>query len=471
MLPICQSLSASSSSSRGSSSTTATSNVAATSSQEAHITLPLPLELREMIYSYLVAIKHDCLDDGWSQHPSRELRTNICRVNKTIREEALGYLYRTHTFVRFDFDLRNYKELVVASSLPVVRPGDMPPGFDAQVLSIAAQTKALHHHPLFNPRPTTDTGSVFLLTQDLPALCELLRLVALQTRMCFNCIDTPKGVISRPRRVCYSGDVLNLRVRLQPKSNARLHEHEQARLLRELSTINGGIVATFEAFAAKESLGMDSAVIAREMRPSLVWLRAWDWDRLHWRMQWKARADALITAPSRKKLHLASTVLHQLDATQPPIHKLRPPPGPVISDDPDLSLVYQHHLTFEMDCRLTRVQLLMACDYIEAADDLLWAMEYMMKHMSGLLWLHLLRVSLSLSLIHFIRHRGRRGRLLKGLLRTAQVCCESCHNRHLKHDIAQAKEVLAFARAESREALKVHPFDLASSNAYADCIP
>lgn len=59
----------------------------------------LPIEVREMIYQYLLDARYTRLKRHTREDPAYKFHTNILAVNRTIHAEAERYLYKVNTFV------------------------------------------------------------------------------------------------------------------------------------------------------------------------------------------------------------------------------------------------------------------------------------------------------------------------------------------------------------------------------------
>jgi hypothetical protein len=77
----------------------------------------LPLELREMIYQYLLDARYTRLKWHTCNHPAYKFHTNILAVNHAIHAEAERYLYRVNTFVTASHISKTANSIISAARL------------------------------------------------------------------------------------------------------------------------------------------------------------------------------------------------------------------------------------------------------------------------------------------------------------------------------------------------------------------
>ena len=277
--------------------------MAAIAAQQARANFPVPPELREAIYSYFMGIYHDPFDDDRSEAPSRECHTQIFKINKTIRDEAMAYLYRTHPFICLDYLLPNFPDMLLAYNVPVITAPKIWPAFDNRVLDIFARIQSFENGDIVQEHDVEcSCGQVLMLVRDLPALCEMLRIVALLSSANFVFIDTPRGQAIKPQYTFGIGFTLKLDLTVNKTDVTNLSEGAQMVLLQNMRAIKGDVIATFNGFTVSQAI---TKAVSRDMRPSLVWRRARDWDTLATINRWKRRLDLLVSSPSREKQALA----------------------------------------------------------------------------------------------------------------------------------------------------------------------
>lgn len=291
-------------------------SMAAKQPQPQLLTFPVPPELREMIYSYFMGLKYSCLDAKWSEGPSIQFHTQIFKINKTIREEATAYLHRTHQFVGLRYFLPNFEDMLLAYHVPVVTHPGRWSAYVNRVLDIDARGHQLEDGAVFAERGVTwASGRTVMLVSDLPALCEMLRVVAFYTSAKYVYIDTPR---ERPLILDShqgTGFRLKLDFKICPSEFTQFSKEAQLSLLQSVRTIKGAVIATFDGFAVPKE---EEASIAADIRPSLVWAQAREWETLAMMLRYKRRADQLVLTESEDKAHDALRILHS--------HRTRPPP-------------------------------------------------------------------------------------------------------------------------------------------------
>lgn len=334
-------------------------------SQQPRLSFPVPAELRESIYSYLVAIKHDCLDDDWDGPPSRQLHTQLFEINKTICEEALGHLYRTHRFVRFHYSLPDFREFIVVCNVPFVTTPVPSSIFSNNILTIEAHVVETDQSRIApDSNEELERGTAFLQVQDLPALCDMLRMVAIKANARHVLIDAPRSTKVEPAYQPAGAFLLKLDIDVRETVNGTFGVHEE-KLLRHLRALKGAVVATFRGFRGSALLTTES--VAHDMCPALIWRRAHAWNLLDAIMRWKRRADLMITAagPTRREnLPFASQAMARMVKT---VEQARPVQDNVTFDDPAVARACYLLDVLPVDIKLSVTQALMFLGQMESA--------------------------------------------------------------------------------------------------------
>lgn len=359
-------------------------------------------------------------------------------------------------FVRLDYFLPNFRRMAIAYDVPFVVSPAFSSTFDQHVLSIEAKMEnaVMTSHRSTAEDDRFNTGTAFFLTQDLPALCNLLRMAALQTRMYFNCIETPRGVDIMQHYTACDGYVLRLRFEVRQSVRGAFDEKSQSNLLQDLSTVRGGVRVSFHGFATTEALGVDTVQVAQSVHPSMVWIRAWDWDRLEWLMRWKKRAEAIASSKSLHKLHLALLAVHQISEIWAPFDSLI---RMLESPDPDVLRVREYHPAIKIDVALTNAQLNIAYCSMEIAgrhlNFLKGSMSYLAERgqLSGQTRRHWIRIRLALGLVEYIRGEKSRLELIDLVDEAEEASTASSQDCRLMHDVVFAKKLIA--RTDSEEGL------------------
>lgn len=245
-------------------------------------------------------IKRDYLqDDAWSKASTRQFHTQVFKISKAIRDEATGYLHRSHKFVRFYYSLSTFEDLVIACNVPLITLPSLRSTFNSHVLSLHARVSDVDNLP----EKMMQKGATFLLAHDLPALCEVLRLLSQRTNMRYVGFHTPRNVQVRPIYETSVQYTLRLGVSARQTAFSVFDPTSQSTYLRRLRKIKGDVQITFHGFAVDLRAEINALVADRQY--SLVWGHARDWDMLEWLVLWKSRMDAVASNTSPGKLKMA----------------------------------------------------------------------------------------------------------------------------------------------------------------------
>lgn len=344
-----------------------------TSTQQARLNFPLPIELRETIYDSFMGVKHDPLDEDWSEAPSRRFHIEILQINKTIRNEAGSYLYRTHQFTRLDYFLPNFDSMMLAYNVPIVNQPELEPSFINYALHIGARVQSFEDGEALMQRDVQySAGTVWILASDLPALSEMLRAVALTASAEFVLIDTPRGHKIDPYR--HSGALgyrLKLEITAYPtKRGAQLSDEAQLAILQDLRIIKGVDDTKFHGFAASEAVETRMKAVVRDMAPSLVWFHAREWESLDLRLKLKRRADQL-SPHSRDKMMMAlgiyTTSWVDMDRS-----RLRTSDNAASrAKTPALAVVNGYHRSLSLDILVSTCQIMISCGMLAGPTGML----------------------------------------------------------------------------------------------------
>lgn len=371
--------------------------MATTASGQERLNFPLPAELREHIYSYLLGIKHDCLHDDWSKAQAREFHTQIFKINRTIREESMVYVYRTLKVVRLDYSLPNFEAMAIACNVPLITAPALLPNFDKHILSFSARVTGTSEIPSNEVEVTISKGTLFLVMQDLPALCEMLRVLALRSRKRFIYIDTDYNIPIHPSYQSRPGYSMELIVHVRDIPVALFAGESQKALLVNLKTIVGDVQLSFRDPTNPTS----TEITTRNNFPALVWLRARDWNRLEETMYWKGRLEELIQA---SRLDQAKRILaDQYHTTAVDFQHVRLCEVRPTAANFGLARCRRYANVLGDDLLLSCIQLNALCGLLPLVAMRLSKMNEMPEHSPAHTHMHIMRLRFAITLVFYIQ--------------------------------------------------------------------
>lgn len=232
-------------------------------------------------------------------------------INRAIRAEALGYLYRKHHFLVLDYEMEGLRYMLDDYRVPRVAHRE-PKLFRYYALHLSLRAESRFAGGKLDPIRGCMCGADVMLMQDLPRLVEVLRLSGHKTRARYVYVDTEREKPVEPKfpKALYGVvDKMSLELTKGREECAHLSYPEMDQAMRTLETIIGGNLEMSWTGFQGCTVQMPRAQL---VSPKLVWLRALEWDRLQLLLQFKARADNLATSPSRAKQMAAATMYQHL---------------------------------------------------------------------------------------------------------------------------------------------------------------
>ncbi|KAK3715118.1 hypothetical protein LTR37_007328 [Vermiconidia calcicola] len=276
------------------------------SPQEPMANFPLPRELRDEIYSYLLDarnVEYTPLPEQDTKHSEAyslrsgrahtyDFCTALLRVNKTLGDEAKQQLYSKSAFVKIDFDMPGFHQLLHLANVPVLAEANIEhfPHFALKVdllWKTPPWVKLCEY--LHELTPSHDRGSVLMLTQDFRRFCEMLKYQCQFTSPRCVYVNTSAGLEVKPVVVEVS-EPPTIKVTCRTTVLTALSDQHQAALLNDLRTVTGaGYKLTISGFADHAL----SRAVKESMSPRIIWVRAMEWDRLELGLLKKREADKL----------------------------------------------------------------------------------------------------------------------------------------------------------------------------------
>ncbi|KAK5113039.1 hypothetical protein LTR85_011061 [Meristemomyces frigidus] len=289
--------------------------------------LPIPRELRDQIYHYLLSSEY--AKDGTTYH----FHTNIIAVNRTIGIEAEEYLYKHNIFVVVSYKWLD-AERALLTAVPVVatkmvgRMRHHSLRFHTTVLpsKLALQTAGGKLGPEFADPPL---HSLLMLIQDVEKLGDSfqLRSLAIQGPVVYiTSTEDHKLGLNTPRTpaLAYVSAILELR---------------QTRHTTMTSDLQSKLLLPFKSFVAEGQKvsfrgAITDAVSVRAMRsimgPILVCMQAKQWALYENGIRHKANCDALVNEKQFEKASMAyKLVLQKLQDLLTSVVFALPGPGRV----------------------------------------------------------------------------------------------------------------------------------------------
>ncbi|KAK3722984.1 hypothetical protein LTR37_002130 [Vermiconidia calcicola] len=272
----------------------------------AMVNFPLPRELRDEIYSYLLdarRVKYTPPPDRKAAHSKMysncsgrahtyKFFTAVLRVNKTIGAEATECLYARQAFILVSFDMPDFSRMLHMANVPIIAD-DKLEKFKRHVVSVDVKWT---DHPYFTVAQTVhdkkldpEQGFVLMLEVEFRRLCEMLRFLCQYTLP--RCVYvTSRADTELDARVVQATQMAHIKVTYHEAGAKALSMPQQAGVLRTLAiVIGGGYKLSLSGFS-DHSLARG---VKATMAPAIAWPRALEWDRLETAMQKKAEADEL----------------------------------------------------------------------------------------------------------------------------------------------------------------------------------
>lgn len=392
-----------------------------------------------------MAVRRSPLTSPHASAPIRQFHSQIFDLNRTIRNEALGYMLRMHRFVRLEYRLPNFEAMRAAYDVPVIASPPVKASFQEHVLELEARVEDYEDPVRSEPKGMgLEEGLAFLLVEDLPALFEMLRVLALQTSAEFVFIQSVRGVPIHPGFNRLRGFTLKLDVFVRATASTRLSIPAQASLLENVREMRGNVKATLSGFAAPQVLGIHVDQVLEEIRPALMWRRARDWETLELMLRNKRRVDQLVRLGSNKKLDLALDSYERilLDSWQLHHHD----PRVASTNDPALIQAHVLHVNLRWDLDLSMAQLFMATGRVRDAAQIL-SRRNVDRVMRSILLpeavkIAIARLRLVFILLSYANEDKGPASLRRGLEQAGPVSDEHSEDDHLANDVGLGRCIL-----------------------------
>lgn len=276
---------------------------------------PLPRELRDQIYSYLLSsgfVKHTpTRSDATQSHEfdicestahAYSFGTGILAVSRDIAREAKEYLYKNNTFVLVEYECSGFSV--------ALHNGDVPIVADRKIESFGhacVQIKVVLKNPPWIsisqrhdwPTPRTERGTVLMLLDDFAVLARMLRLhLQYSLGRCLYVVSSRNEQLD----ITVTEATTFADVKIELMSTTFQHQSTllQDCLLASISHVIGGGMKV-QIVGAMDSA--KAALVETKMAPHVVWAAALHWSRLRTALELKRCADDLATAGNTRQAY------------------------------------------------------------------------------------------------------------------------------------------------------------------------
>ncbi|KAI5362565.1 hypothetical protein Slin15195_G062210 [Septoria linicola] len=271
------------------------------------INFPLPQELRDEIYGYLLdadAVKtssntHESFNADVRRISDPEIRSyhfqcQISRLNKTIKQDARRYLLSHNSFVRIDYDLPCLKYWSLVLDVPMVTAHGLS---SFEHLSYVVDFSWCSDPPpkiarsSARPARSRPDASLLVLERDLPRFWTVLQLLCSgrQTKdsLEIRSLASEKLVME----TCGSRTAMSVMkiVAVDDAMSRRTREQKRQFLSALSQVVGGGYHLTLHGFREKAAKSC-----SKKIAPSLVWPRAKYWERLQVVLSLKQEIENLL---------------------------------------------------------------------------------------------------------------------------------------------------------------------------------
>ncbi|KAF1984786.1 hypothetical protein K402DRAFT_395481 [Aulographum hederae CBS 113979] len=258
-------------------------------SEQPLASFPIPIELRNQIYSYLLKSDSVRVQEKGKRH-SYKFQTSILAVNKAIHDEAQEYLYKNNCFVVVSYRWVNLPKDLATFCVPVVTETKAAK-MKEHSLRIHFEWPASKMSCSCCPPENNALGSFLMVAEDHENLLRMLRIFNIRIRgeHLFVTSARDEQVDFYPQADAKK-TVLKIQFRDTPyfkTTNAfyrrTLEPFKQVRGVGQKVTITGG---TVDPDYVKE--------VCTAMYPKVVWASALGWDLLELAKSWKKDADRAV---------------------------------------------------------------------------------------------------------------------------------------------------------------------------------
>lgn len=317
---------------------------------------PLPKELRDHIYSYLLdgaTVKYD-KSPGTTAY---DFDTAIMAVNSELHAETTEYLYRKNTFVVVSYNWADLEQLISFYNVPHVtsksaarmKHHSLRMHFGSTYKRLVPELTHMDGPILTHVDPPLK--SVLLLLEDLPALIHVMRIQLHKLSINFTCVTTEPG--DEDMSCITMGAHTNIVPRTQTRVEFRNTAYKtcnpalQEKLTKPLRALTGSCQKVKFTGAIADRAALES--LKDRMAPSLVWSRALFWDLYLTLRESKRIADTLALRGAHEKAAdmYKAIVLDILSSMSSEL------PQPELDRDPAAVAAQDHFDVLVYDCCLT----------------------------------------------------------------------------------------------------------------------